>query len=462
MLGKLVETLKVYLDRRMIKMLLLGFSSGFPYLLVFGTFNLWLKDAGVSLAAIGLFSLAKTPYSLKWLWSPLVDRVKLPLFNKLGRRRGWALFAQIALFISLWGMAVTNPVLHPWHMVVFAFLTVVASATQDIVLDAYRIESFSNREQGAGAAVFVLGYRLGAIFSGAGALFLAAVMSWGNVYKIMALGALVGIVTVLFSKEPKKLEEPIQHNNRMNLWQRGIGFLKNALYNPLADFMARPNWLLILVFVFLYRMSDAYIAPMAYPFYDDMGFSKIQIASIIKIYGILATIGGTLLGGMVVNRLGIVKSLLWCGVLQGLSNLIFVWQAYAGDNIYVLMVTISIENISGGMGTAAFVAYLSALCNVSYTATQYALLSSFMSLARDVFAATSGFVVTALSWPMFFILTSFMSLPALVILGYLIRKRTLGISLNFVGHSRIDEVADTVREDRTKPSGKTHRPRKSN
>lgn len=424
MFRKWIEAGKVYFDRRMLVMVLLGFSSGFPYLLVFGTFNLWLKDAGVSLAAIGLFSLAKAPYSLKWMWSPIVDRVKLPLFNRLGRRRGWALFAQIGLFFALLGMAVTNPALHPWHMAVFAFLTVVASATQDIVLDAYRIESFNNREQGAGVAVFVLGYRLGTIFSGAGALFMAAVMDWEDVYKIMALGALVGMVTILCSHERQEVEILHPKGEKLRFGERALRFLKNAVYNPLAEFMTRPHWVLILLFVFLYRMSDAYMAPMAYPFYDDMGFSKVEIASVIKVYGVIATIGGTLLGGLVVSRFGIVRSLLWCGILQGISNLVFVWQAYAGHNIYVLMMTIAVENISSGMGTAAFVAYLSSLCNVAYTATQYALLSSFMSLARDIFAATSGFVADAVSWPVFFILTALMSVPGLVILLYLMHKRS--------------------------------------
>lgn len=419
-----IESTKVYFDRRMLAMLLLGFSSGFPYLLVFGTFSLWLKDAGVSLAAIGLFSLAKTPYSLKWLWSPIVDRVKLPVFWRLGRRRGWALFAQICLFLALLGMSVTNPALHPWHMAVFAFLTVVASATQDIVLDAYRIESFSNREQGAGVAVFVLGYRFGTIFSGAGALFMAAVMSWENVYKVMALGALVGMVTILCSREHKEAQIITAKAENLSIGRRIAVFMKNAVYDPLADFAKRKHWLLILVFVFLYRMSDAYMAPMAYPFYDDMGFSKIEIASVIKVYGVIATIIGTLLGGILVSRYGIVKSLLWCGLLQGASNLAYVWLAYAGHDIYVLMATISIDNISGGLGTAAFVAYLSSLCNVAYTATQYALLSSFMSLARDVFAATSGFVAAAMSWSAFFILTAFMALPALLILLYLAHKQS--------------------------------------
>lgn len=423
MITKWWQALQVYFDRRMLTMIALGFSSGFPYLLVFGTLNLWLKDAGVSLAAIGLFSLAKTPYSLKWLWSPIVDRVHLPLFCRLGRRRGWALFSQIFLMASIWAMAVTNPSLSPLSLACFAFIMTIASATQDIVLDAYRIESFSSREQGAGIAVFVLGYRLGIIFSGAGALFLAAVMSWEDVYKIMSLGAIVGMVAIIFSKEQPKAQnyhdEPLKGSFR----QRLAGFIKKAVVNPFADFMKRPHWLLVLLFIFLYRMSDAYMAPMAYPFYDDLGFSKIEIASISKIYGTLATIAGTLIGGLVVNRFGIIKSLIICGIFQGISNLAFVAQAYAGHNAPMLMLTISIDNIAGGMGTAAFVAYLSSLCNVAYTATQYALLSSFMSLARDIFASTSGFMAAAVSWQLFFIITALMAIPGLLLLFYIIHDQ---------------------------------------
>lgn len=424
MLQRWLKAIEVYGDKRMLIMMLLGFSSGFPYLLVFGTFSLWLKDAGVSLAAIGLFSLAKAPYSFKWLWSPIVDRVRLPLFNRLGRRRGWALFAQIWLMAAIWGMAVTNPALNPVNMAVFAFLMVVASATQDIVLDAYRIESFNNREQGAGVAVFVLGYRFGTLFSGAGALFLAAVMSWEDVYKIMSLGAVVGMITILCAKKEHQ-PEPEEHKEKRGWWERGVNFLKKSVVAPLADFMKRPKWFVILLFVFLYRMTDAYMAPMAYPFYDDMGFTKIEIASIIKLFGVMATIGGTLVGGVLVNRYGIVRSLLFCGILQGLTNMSFVWQAYAGHDLSVLMITISLDNIAAGMGTAAFVAYLSSLCNKEYTATQYALLSSFMSLARDIFAATSGFLAAAVSWPVFFWLTSFMVVPSLLLLAYMVKTRVI-------------------------------------
>ena len=424
MLQKWLKAIEIYADKRMLTMMLLGFSSGFPYLLVFGTFSLWLKDAGVSLAAIGLFSLAKAPYSFKWLWSPIVDRIRLPLFCKLGRRRGWALFAQIWLMVAIWGMAITNPAQNPVNMAIFAFLMVVASATQDIVLDAYRIESFNNREQGAGVAVFVLGYRLGTLFSGAGALFFAAVMSWEDVYKIMSLGAVVGIITILCAKKERQPETE-ERKEKRNLWERGISFLKKSVIAPLADFMKRPKWLVILLFIFLYRMTDAYMAPMAYPFYDDMGFTKIEIASIIKLFGVVATIAGTLVGGALVNRYGIVRSLMFCGILQGLTNMSFVWQAYVGHDLSVLMVTISLDNIASGMGTAAFVAYLSSLCNKEYTATQYALLSSFMSLARDVFAATSGFLAAVVSWQTFFWLTSFMVLPSLLLLIYMVKTKVI-------------------------------------
>jgi len=419
------QATKVYFDKRMLAMTLLGFSSGFPLLLVFGTLNLWLKDSGVPLAMIGLFSLAKTPYSLKWLWSPVVDRVNLPFFKRFGRRRGWALFTQIWLMFAIWGMALTNPAQSVMTLAVWAFIMTFASASQDIVLDAYRIESFSNREQGAGVAVFVLGYRIGTLFSGAGALFMASVMSWEDVYKIMSAGAIVGMITILCSKEPEK-EKIYKEKKVRGTWaQRVSRFMEKAVHAPLADFIKRPNWLWVLLFIFCYRMSDAYIGPMAYPFYDDVGFTKKEIAAVVKVFGVIATIVGTLIGGIVVNKLGIVKALFICGILQGISNLVFVVQAYAGHNVGVFMVTISVDNIAGGMGTAAFVAYISSLCNVAYTATQYALLSSLMSLARDVFAATSGFLAESVSWPVFFILTTLMAVPGLLILMYLVKKQSI-------------------------------------
>lgn len=424
MLKKWFEALKIYSDRRMLIMTGLGFSSGFPLLLVFGTFNLWLKDAGVSYALIGMFSLVKTPYSFKWLWSPVIDHVRLPLFGRLGRRRGWALFTQILLLLSILGMASVDPAEHLCLMAFWAVMVVISSASQDIVLDAYRIESFKDKEQGAGAAIFVLGYRLGLIFSGAVALWMASVMSWNMVYVFMSLGAVVGMATILCSKEPARDRRYREPELRGTWRERFRAFMERAVVAPFADFMKRPDWVLILLFIFLYKMSDAYMGPMAYVFYDDMGFTKVEIAYISKVFGMGATIFGGIVGGVVVNRLGIMKSLWVCGILQGLTTLVFVGQAYAGHNIYVLTGCISLDNISGGMTVAALVAYMSSLCNVAYTATQYALLSSLMSFARDVSAATSGFLADKVSWPVFFILTALMTIPGLIVLHILcLRKR---------------------------------------
>ena len=444
--GKWLKACEVYLDQRMIVMALLGFSSGFPLLLVFGTLNLWLKDAGVSYALIGIFSLVKTPYSLKWVWSPIVDRIELPLFRRLGRRRGWAVFTQLLLFAGVLGMSSVNPGENIKTMAILAIFVAFASASQDIVLDAYRIESFRPKEQGAGTASFVFGYRLGLFFSGAIALYLADGMSWSAVYVIMSLGALVGMSTMLLSKEP--IAKIKQAKLRGNFGERLNVFMKTAVINPFLDFMKNENWKIILLFIFLYKMSDAYVGPMAYPFYDDMGFSKTEIATVSKIYGVAATIIGSIIGGLLVSRYGIMKSLFVCGIFQGLSNLMFAIQAGVGYNVGMLMVTISVENISGGMATTAFVAYLSSLCNVMYTATQYALLSSLMSFARDIFAASSGYMVEQMSWETFFVITTLMSLPGLLLLHFMRKKG-------------IDKAAYKVRKNANKPRAKAHRKRKS-
>lgn len=428
MLKKWLTAAKIYMDKRMLTMIALGFSSGFPLLLVFGTLNLWLKDAGISYAAIGLFSLVKTPYSFKWAWSPLIDRIRLPLFCRLGRRRGWALFTQIILMLSILCMSTVNPSASPLTMAFFAVLVTIASASQDIVLDAYRIESFSSKEQGAGVAIFVLGYRFGLIFSGAGAIWMASVMSWNNVYVIMSLGALIGMIAILCSKEPAQDSKKTQVSYSGSLRKRIKKFLLTAVYDPFKDFMRKPDWAVILLFIFFYRMSDAYMGPMAYPFYDDMGFSKVEIAYVSKLYGMIATILGGIAGGLIINRFGIMKSLFWFGVLQGITNLMFVAQSYVGHNIYLLTVTISLDNISAGMGTTALVAYLSSLCNIAYTATQYALLSSLMSFARDLFAATSGFLADHVSWDIFFFITALMVIPGLILLAYLTKKYPSGHS----------------------------------
>ena len=417
-LQKWLETARVYFDRRMLTMLGLGFSSGFPFLLVGGTLALWLTDAQVGIEIIGLFALVKIPYSFKWLWSPLTDRLRLPFFSRFGRRRGWALFSQTLLILSILAMAAVNPANSVYLMMFLAALAVFASATQDIVLDAFRVESFTPEEQGAGAAIFILGYRIGFIFSGAIALLLAAVISWNEVYVLMSLGAIIGIISILFCREPETGAAPQPIQGRTPL-QKLKNFYLSAVKAPIADFIRRRDWKVIVLFVMVYKLCDSYMAPMSMPFYDAMGFSKEEIAYVTKIFGMIATIVGGLWGGLVVKRHGIVKSLILGSLLQGATTLMFVVQTYAGHNLGVLMLTISLDNLAGGMSTTFFVAYISSLCNVTYTATQYALLSSFMSLVRDLLSSTSGFLVQLFSWQIFFIITTLMSLPGLLLIFYM-------------------------------------------
>lgn len=422
---KWMEAGKVYADKRMLAMLGFGFSSGFPLLLVGMTLTLWLQESHIPYAMIGLFSLARTPYSFKWLWSPLIDRIRLPIFNRFGRRRGWALFMQLCLLTAILTMSTIDPHQHTAWMAFLAFIVAGCSASQDIILDAYRIDSFKTEEQGAGSAVFVLGYRIGMLFSGAFALWLTKYFNWHQVYVVMSLGTLVGIITVLLAKEPYKDRQYHENHEPLPLLPRIKRFMLESVYNPFKDFMKHKNWELILLLVLLYRLSDEYKAPMSFVFYKDMGFSNLEIAYVSKIYGMIATIAGGLLGGIFINRHGLRKALILFGVLQGATNLVYIAQAVAGNNIYMLSLTVCMDNLAGGMATTALVAYMASLCNVAYSATQYALLSSLMSLPRDVFASTSGYLADKVSWPTFFTISSVMTIPALILLWFMIKKKVI-------------------------------------
>ena len=414
-----VDSLAVYLDRRVITILFLGFSSGLPLLLVFSTLSLWLKDEGVTKTMIGLFALVRTPYTFKFLWAPLIDRVPLPLLTRwLGRRRGWAVLTQIALMASILGMASTTPSMDLMATAVFALFVAFCSASQDIVIDAYRIEALDDSQQGAGAAMVVNGYRIGMLMAGAGAISLADSLSWPAVYSIMAAMVLVGLVTVLLSREPKEPEARQEQG-------RGRGaaeWLIDAVVRPFTDFMKRDGWVFVLLFIMLYKLGDAYLGVMANPFYVEMGFTKGEIAAVSKVFGMGATIVGGLLGGILVFRFGIRASLLVCGVLMAASNLVFAVQAMVGHSVPMLTVTIAVENLTGGMGTTAFVAYLSSLCNVAYTATQYALLSSFMAFARDVLSASSGWLADQVDWVTFFLASTGLAVPGLLLLVWMMRR----------------------------------------
>ncbi|MGD9638633.1 MAG: AmpG family muropeptide MFS transporter [Alphaproteobacteria bacterium] len=404
----------VYLDKRIISILFLGFSSGLPLLLLFSTLSFWLKDAGVPIELIGFFSLVRTPYSFKFLWSPLIDRYKIPYFSKvMGRRRSWVLLTQILLMFSIWGMACSNPNSSLYVMGCFAFLVAFFSSSQDIVIDAYRIEILEETEQGAGSAMVVLGYRIAMLFSGAGALYLASFFSWQVVYMVMGCAVLVGIITILLIKEPKYEEKGESISQKEDFL---IAIFRKSIVEPLKDFMQRPKAIWILAFIMVYKLCDTYMGIMANPFYVEVGFSKETIAKIIQVYGMGATITGGILGGVFVKKYGIMNSLFVGAILQALSNLMYAAQAVVGNDERFLVLTITVENISGGLGTTAFVAYMSSLCSIAYTATQYALLSSIMAFARDILASTSGKVAFLLGWTNFFIVTSFMAIPSLLLL----------------------------------------------
>ncbi len=403
---------QVYFKPNVLALFFLGFSCGVPYFLIFSTLSFWQKEAGLSLTVIGLFALCRLPYSVKFLWAPLVDKVKIPwLTNKLGRRRSWGLLFQAGIILALLGLSSVNPLEQIYLMVLMAFFVAFFSASQDIVVDAWRIESVSLDEQAAANTVYTFGYRAAMFAAVAGALFLAEEIPWNSVYLILAFTMLVGIVAFLLVKEPE-----------LNEKQKTPASLKDAVIMPLKDFLERPHWLLIFAFILLYKMGEVTLGIMANPFYIDIGFSKAEIATIIKIYGVGATIAGGFIGGLLTARYGIMKMLLLAGILQAVSNLFYTALATLGANTDFLMLTITVDNLAAGFGGVVFIAYLSGLCNIAYTATQYALLSAIVMFSRDVIAAGSGAVAECTSWEVFFFLTFLSALPGLVLLLVIMKK----------------------------------------
>lgn len=408
--------LKIYFSKKMLITIAFGFSSGLPLALVFGTLSLWLKDYNIAYKTIGAFSLLRLPYSFKWLWAPMVETLKIPVLSKLGKRRSWAIFAQIGLLLSIVWLSLLKPDEGILYMALAALFVSFFSATQDIVLDAFRVEIFAGKHisEVKGATMYVLGWRFGSIVSSAGAIGMAAVVSWNVVYFVNALCVILGIIAVMLAKEPsEKRSEKREIKN--NVWQY-------ALVSPFKQFMQKPYWVVCLCIIFSYRLSDAYFGPLAYPFYADIGFTKVEIAYVSKLYGMVATIIGGLLGGYVIGRIGLLKGLLIFGLLQGVTTAFYIPLYYIGHNVWFLMATISLENLCSGMATTAIIAFMSILCNQGYTATQYALLSSLPGFARDVFASTSGHVLEATSWPLFFGVSSLLALPAIVLCWYLYKK----------------------------------------
>jgi PAT family beta-lactamase induction signal transducer AmpG len=395
---------------------LLGFFSGLPLALTASTLTAWLSDAGVARASIGLFAAIATPYALKFLWSPLLDGLRVPGLAKLGRRRSWLLLTQVLLVMGVVGMAFTEPGTHAYMTALMGVIVATLSATQDTVIDAYRVEFLQQSEQGSGAAWATFGYRIGMLVSGAGALYLADHTGWPMTYFIMAAIMGIGIVVTLLMREPAVEAAARQ--------ARSIGtFLKDYVIAPFRDFMTRPLWLGVLAFVVLYKLGDAFMGIMFNPFLLELGFTKSQIAEVVKVYGLIATLLGTFAGGWLVSKIGMFRSLLICGFTHMLTNLLLVIQARIGADVTFLTYTISMENFTGGMGTAAFIAYLSALCRVNYTATQYALLSSLAAFGRTWLSTPSGALSQVVGWELFFTIASFMAIPALVLLIWLERSQ---------------------------------------
>jgi len=418
-----VDSLLIYLSPNSLRMLALGFAAGLPLLLVLGTLSFRLREAGIDRATIGFLSWIGLAYGFKWAWAPLVDRMPIPFLTPLlGRRRSWLLLAQGCVIAGLLGMAVSNPQVSLTPLVGFALLTAFGSATQDIALDAFRIESAQARLQAVLAASYQTGYRLAMIWAGAGVFWIAAKAeagglpagtyqdnAWAVAYVAMAVSMAVGMVTVLFSKEPAHVDLPPAHGLRE--------WLQVAVIAPFGEFISRYRWhaVLLLALIGTYRISDIVMGIMANPFYVDMGYSKEEVATVTKLYGVVMTMVGAIAGGSMVLRWGVFKVLMLGAVLSAATNLLFAWLALHGHDVYALIAVVSADNLAGGIASAAFIAYLSSLTNVQYSATQYAMFSSLMLLLPKFLAGFSGVAVDAAGYAWFFTGTACLGVPVVLL-----------------------------------------------
>lgn len=394
--------LNLIFSPRMLVAFLMGFSCGVPLLLTLSVLQAWMKVEGVDLATIGLFALVGLPYTLKFLWSPIVDRFTPPL---LGRRRGWLLFFQILLAFAIAALGMTNPADNLWLVAAVAFIVTFFSASQDIVVDAYRREDLQDKELGLGSALYVNGYRVGMLLAGSGGLILADHFSFAQVYLVMAGSLVVGVVTTLLCREPEVAEGTPKT-------------FKEAVIQPFAEYFSRDRALIILLFILLYKIGDQMASTMTIPFYLDIGFSMTEIGVIANMFGFWATIAGGLLGGIILLRLGIIPCLMFFGILQALSTLGFSLLAIIGKSLSGLAAVIAFENLASGMGTAVYVAYMASLTNKKFTATQYALLTSLMGIPRVFASAPTGFMVEAMGWVWFFLFCALLAIPGLILIRF--------------------------------------------
>jgi PAT family beta-lactamase induction signal transducer AmpG len=431
MMTRLWRTLKVYLEPRVLVILFLGFSAGLPLALSGSTLLFWMAEAGVDIKAIGLFSLVGTPYTIKFFWAPIVDALNVPVLSSLlGRRRGWLVFSQLLLMVAIVFLGTLDPVSAPWWVALGALLVATASATQDIVIDAFRVESLDDDQQAAGMANYVAAYRVGMLVSTAGAIGLVEYFErsgavstdlWFYAYCGMAALVLVGIFAVLASKEPATSQAVAaeQEEERFD----ALGKLWHSAVDAFADFFSKPYAVAILLFVLLFKFCDSFAGVMTGPFVVKIGFERVDYVALVKGVGFAAALLGGFAGGFLARAVPMIKALWIAGILQMASNLVFAWLAWVGVNNAALGLTIAVENFTGGIGTVVFVAYLSTLTrNALHTATQFALLTAFAAVGRTYLASVSGFVVDATGWMWFFIITAIAALPGFALLAWLQMK----------------------------------------
>jgi MFS transporter, PAT family, beta-lactamase induction signal transducer AmpG len=434
-----LSALAIYTQPRVVGMIFLGFSAGLPFLLVFATLLARLSDEGISRSVIGFFSWVGVTYSVKVFWAPVVDRLPLPLLTSvLGRRRSWMLIAQIGIALGLIGMANLDVHSQTKTLALCAVAVAFCSATQDIVIDAYRIEAVTVEYQGAMSATYVFGYRLALLVAGAGAFYIAEYTSWQTTYCIMAAMMTVGISTTLLIAEPQvskdkaaelfeqRLEASLGIAQHTTLWAKFVAWFVDAVISPFVEFFTRNGKfaLLILALIGLYKMSDMTMSVMANPFYLELGFRKNEIAEVTKIFGFFMTIFGASLGGVLVARYGLMKPLLLGAILVSATNLLFATLAVSKPDLLFLAGVISADNLGGGIASAVFIAYLSSMTNTAYTATQYAVFSSLMTLPANLIGGFSGLIVDKIGYQLFFIYTSVLGLPAICLVILLNRLQT--------------------------------------
>jgi PAT family beta-lactamase induction signal transducer AmpG len=413
-----LKAAEVYRDRRQLVILLMGFASGMPFLLSGSTLTYWMSRTDVDLTTIGLFALVGTPYALKFAWAPLVDQLPLPVLDRwLGRRRSWMLLAQAGVLLSTFALAFSDPAHTPWFTAAAAVAIAFFSATQDISIDAYRIEILRDEEQGAGSATTQLGYRIALWVVDAMSLLLPSFLPWPVVLSLIAILIFIGMATTLYAAEPAVERPPLES---LEAW------IRQAVVRPFAEFVAYRGWFVILLFALLYKYGDALGGTMARPFFNEVGFSGPEIFGVTKSFGVAATIMGGLTGGVLVARYGLFKALFVAGILQAVTNLLFSWQAQVGHDVVVLTIAISADNFTGALGGVAFIGYLSSLCTAGMAGTQYALLTSLMAFGRTTLSAGGGWLAAHTGWTVFWVATTLLAIPGLLLLLWLWHQSLLG------------------------------------